>query len=154
MKYRIMITVANRNNGDNIYKYYREDNNIYETEDAAELDQKVEELLETHIKNEISIVSPIDYVIDALIDVSDIYVNNITGELKDGILTYNMSGKNLYSNEEYTWNMDYDGETLEIKSIGLSRNASSDEVVKYNSSSSVRAYIRKNNYISEIFKIK
>ena len=154
MKYRIMITAANRQNGDNLYKYYYENNELFETEDVAELDRKVEELFETYTKNQINIISPIDYVIDALIDVSDIYINNITGEVKNGILTYTMSGKNIFANEEYTWIMNYDGEMIEVKSIGLTRNGYSDEMIKFNSSSLVKACIKKDNYISEIFIIK
>ena len=159
MKYRILLTSVARNNGDNIYKYYREPDSegsmvIYETEVAGELDRKVEELLETYNKNEINIVSPIDYVVDAVIDVNETYVNKIEVSIVGGSITYTMSGSNLYSNEEYTWIMSYDDEEIEVNAIGLVRTLASSEVVKYNSSTTVKAKIRKDNYVSEEFILK
>lgn len=159
MKYRILITSVARSNGDDILKYYREDDgegnvSIYETEDVAALDRKVEELLETHNKNEINVVSPIDYVVDAIIDVNDIYVNKIEVSTIGGSVTYTMSGSNLYSNEEYTWIMSYDDEEIEVNAIGLVRTLASSEIVKYNSSTIVKAKIRKDNYVSEEFVLK
>lgn len=159
MKYRILLTSVVRNNGDNIYKYYREPDSegsmvIYETEVASELDRKVEELLETYNKSEINIVTPIDYVVDAVIDVNETYVNKIEVSTVGGSITYTMSGSNLYSNEEYTWIMSYNDEEIEVTATGLVRTLASSEVVKYNSSTTVKAKIRKDNYVSEEFVLK
>ncbi len=159
MKYRILLTSVARNNGDNIYKYYREPDSegsmvIYETEVANELDRKVEELLETYNKSEINIVTPIDYVVDAVIDVNETYVNKIEVSTVGGSITYTMSGTNLYSNEEYTWIMYYDDEEIEVVNTGLTRTLASSEIVKYNSATTVKAKIRKDDYVSEEFVLK
>ena len=159
MKYRILLTSVSRNNGDNIYRYYMETNEqgvatIYETEVANELDRKVEELLETYNKSEINIVTPIDYVVDAVIDVNETYVNKIEVSTVGGSMTYTMSGTNLYSNEEYTWVMSYDDEEIEVVNTGLTRTLTSSEIVKYNSATTVKAKIRKDNYVSEEFTLK
>lgn len=159
MRYRILLTSVKRNNGDNIYKYYREPDSegsmvIYETEVANELDRKVEELLETYNKSEINIVTPIDYVVDAVIDVNETYVNKIEVSTVGGSITYTMSGTNLYSNEEYTWIMSYDDEEIEVVNTGLVRTLASSEIVKYNSANTVKAKIRKDNYVSEEFTLK
>ena len=159
MKYRILLTSVSRNNGDNIYRYYMETNEqgvaaIYETEVANELDRKVEELLETYNKSEINIVTPIDYVVDAVIDVNETYVNKIEVSTVGGSITYTMSGTNLYSNEEYTWIMSYDDEEIEVVNTGLVRTLASSEIVKYNSATTVKAKIKKDNYVSEEFTLK
>ena len=160
MKYRILLTTVVRNNGDNIYKYYREVDEetqelvIYETGDASTLDRKVEELLETYNKSEINIVTPIDYVVDAVIDVNETYVNKIEVSTVGGSITYTMSGTNLYANEEYTWIMSYDDEEIEVTATGLTRTLASSEIVKYNSATTVKAKIRKDNYVSEEFVLK
>lgn len=159
MKYRILLTSVSRNNGDNIYRYYMETNEqgvatIYETEVANELDRKVEELLETYNKSEINIVTPIDYVVDAVIDVNETYVNKIEVSTVGGSITYTMSGTNLYSNEEYIWIMSYDDEEIEVVNTGLTRTLASSEIVKYNSATTVKAKIRKDNYVSEEFTLK
>lgn len=159
MKYRILLTSVSRNNGDNIYRYYMETNEqgvatIYETEVANELDRKVEELLETYNKSEINIVTPIDYVVDAVIDVNETYVNKIEVSTVGGSITYTMSGTNLYSNEEYIWIMSYDDEEIEVVNTGLTRTLASSEIVKYNSANTVKAKIRKDNYVSEEFTLK
>ncbi len=159
MKYRILLTSVKRNNGDNIYKYYREPDSegsmvIYETEVANELDRKVEELLETYNKSEINIVTPIDYIVDAVIDVNETYVNKIEVSTVGGSITYTMSGTNLYSNEEYTWIMYYDDEEIEVVNTGLVRTLASSEIVKYNSATTVKAKIKKDNYVSEEFTLK
>jgi len=159
MKYRILLTSVSRNNGDNIYRYYMETNEqgvatIYETEVANELDRKVEELLETYNKSEINIVTPIDYVVDAVIDVNETYVNKIEVSTVGDSITYTMSGTNLYSNEEYIWIMSYDDEEIEVVNTGLTRTLASSEIVKYNSATTVKAKIRKDNYVSEEFTLK
>lgn len=159
MKYRILLTSVSRNNGDNIYRYYMETNEqgvatIYETEVANELDRKVEELLETYNKSEINIVTPIDYVVDAVIDVNETYVNKIEVSTVGGSITYTMSGTNLYSNEEYIWIMSYDDEEIEVVNTGLTRTLASSEIVKYNSATTVKVKIRKDNYVSEEFTLK
>ena len=159
MKYRILLTSVKRNNGDNIYKYYREPDSegsmvIYETEVANELDRKVEELLETYNKSEINIVTPIDYIVDAVIDVNETYVNKIEVSTVGGSITYTMSGTNLYSNEEYIWIMSYDDEEIEVVNTGLVRTLASSEIVKYNSATTVKAKIKKDNYVSEEFTLK
>jgi hypothetical protein len=159
MRYRILLTSVTRNNGDNIYKYYREPDSegsmvIYETEVANELDRKVEELLETYNKSEINIVTPIDYIVDAVIDVNETYVNKIEVSTVGGSITYTMSGTNLYSNEEYTWIMSYDDEEIEVVNTGLVRTLASSEIVKYNSATTVKAKIKKDNYVSEEFTLK
>lgn len=159
MKYRILLTSVSRNNGDNIYRYYMETNEqgvatIYETEVANELDRKVEELLETYNKSEINIVTPIDYVVDAVIDVNETYVNKIEVSTVGGSITCTMSGTNLYANEEYTWIMSYDNEKIEVVNTGLTRTLTSNEIVKYNSATTVKAKIRKDNYVSEEFTLK
>lgn len=159
MKYRILLTSVSRNNGDNIYRYYMKTNEqgvatIYETEVANELDRKVEELLETYNKSEINIVTPIDYVVDAVIDVNETYVNKIEVSTVGGSIIYTMSGTNLYSNEEYIWIMSYDDEEIEVVNTGLTRTLASSEIVKYNSATTVKAKIRKDNYVSEEFTLK
>lgn len=159
MQYRILIKKIIRNNWDSVYSYYAEkdsDGNyfIFETSNSSELDNKLEELLEKYNKNELEVVSHIDYRIDAIIDVNEIYVNNITGSLNGGTLTYEMTGSNLYENEEYKWVMSYDGYVIEVDSVGLTRVAPSSEVVRYNGSTNVKAKIIKDNYVSEEFVIK
>lgn len=154
MKYRILLTKAIRKNNDNLYGYYQEDNKIYETENATDLDNKVEELLETYNKNELTIVSPVNYEIDAIIDVNEVYVNRIIVDATGAGIIYRMSGSNLFSNEDYTWIMTYDDNEFEVINKGLSRALDANEVVKYNSSTSIKVKIKKDNYISEEFIIK
>lgn len=159
MKYRILLTSVIRNNGDNVYKYYRESNQdgemeIFETSDVSSVDKKVEELLGVYNKNEINIVAAIDYKVDAIIDANETYVNKIDVLLDGGSITYKMSGSNLFENENYKWVMTYDNDVLEIEYPGLNRILSSSEIVKYNSSNSVKAKIKKDNYTSEEFILK
>lgn len=154
MKYRILLTKAIRKNNDNLYGYYQEDNKIYEAENATDLDNKVEELLETYNKNELTIVSPIDYEIDAIIDVNEIYVNKIIVDATGAGIIYRMSGTGLFADEDYTWIMNYDDDRIEVINKGLSRGLDSSEVVKYNSATTIKAKIKKDNYISEEFILK
>lgn len=159
MKYRILLTSVIRNNGDNVYKYYRENNQdeemeIFETSDISSVDKKVEELLDIYNKNEINIVASIDYRVDAIINANETYVNRIDVSLNGGSIIYKMSGSNLFENEDYKWIMTYDDEIIEIEYPGLNRILSSSEIVKYNSSNSVKAKIKKDSYTSEEFILK
>lgn len=154
MKYRILLRKAVRKNGDNLYSYYSENEEIFEAQNATELDNKVEELLETYNKNDLSIVSPINYDIDAIIDVNEIYVNNIIVDATGAGVIYRMSGSYLFSDENYTWIMSYDDDQFEVVNKGLSRGLDSSEVVKYNSATTIKAKIKKDDYISEEFILK
>lgn len=154
MKYRILLTKAIRSNGDDIYTYYRENNEVYEALNATELDSKVEELLEIYNKNDINIVSPISYEIDAIINVSEIYVNKIIVDATGAGIIYRMSGTGLFADEDYTWIMNYDDDRIEVVNKGLSRGLDSSEVVKYNSATTIKAKIKKDDYISEEFILK
>ena len=154
MKYRILITIANRDNANSVYKYYAENDVVYEAENATDLDNKVEELLNTYPKNQISIISPVDYDIDAIINVNETYVNRIIVDATGAGVIYRMSGSNLFSDENYTWLMSYDDDQLEVISIGTSRSFDSSEIVKYNSATTVKAKIKKDDYISEEFVLK
>lgn len=154
MKYRILLTKAIRSNGDDIYTYYRENNEVYEALNATELDSKVEELLEIYNKNDINIVSPISYEIDAIINVNEIYVNKIIVDATGAGIIYRMSGTGLFADEDYTWIMNYDDDQIEVVNKGLSRGLDSSEVVKYNSATTIKAKIKKDDYISEEFILK
>ena len=154
MKYRILITIANRDNANSVYKYYAENDVVYEAENATDLDNKVEELLNTYPKNQISIISPVDYDIDAIINVNETYVNRIIVDATGAGVIYRMSGSNLFSDENYTWLMSYDDDQLEVISRGTSRSLDSSEIVKYNSATTVKAKIKKDDYISEEFVLK
>ena len=154
MKYRILLTKAIRSNGDDIYTYYRENNEAYEALNATELDSKVEELLEIYNKNDINIVSPISYEIDAIINVSEIYVNKIIVDATGAGIIYRMSGTSLFADEDYIWVMSYDDDQFEVVNKGLSRGLDSSEVVKYNSATTIKAKIKKDDYISEEFILK
>lgn len=118
------------------------------------MDSKVEELLEIYNKNDINIVSPISYEIDAIIDVSEIYVNKIIVDATGAGIIYRMSGTSLFADEDYIWVMSYDDDQFEVVNKGLSRGLDSSEVVKYNSATTIKAKIKKDDYISEEFILK
>lgn len=88
MKYRIMTVVENKPNNASSYEFYKKKDDegfmrVFETDDKSSLANEVETMLNTKGKNEIIVVSILDYNLDTDIADSDSFESNSTTDNDD-----------------------------------------------------------------------
>lgn len=80
-------------------------------------------------------------------------INEITRELQDGKLCLQLVGNNLEQDSEYSWNIQFDDETIIPTSIGTTLILSKNNTFKYLESNKTSIIVRINDYVSQNFEL-